>query len=68
MGDFYDQPLGKTPAAARWRGFSHFFDKLPLCFSERVEVMSLVANQSVTLALRGPWTRTRPTWPLLGHS
>ncbi|WP_046244101.1 hypothetical protein [Hymenobacter terrenus] len=53
LGDFYDQRLGTAADAARTRGFSQFFDDLPLWFSEQVEVVPIAADEPMTLALKG---------------
>lgn len=51
--DFYAQPLGGPAPPARTRAFSQFFDKLPLVFSERVQVLSAVAGEALSVECYG---------------
>ena len=51
--DFYAKPLGGAASPARTRAFSQFFDKLPLYFTEQLEVLPAEGTETLTLVCRG---------------
>jgi hypothetical protein len=51
--DFYAQPLDGPTQPVRMQKFSQFFDKQPLWFLERIEVLPTAPDEALTLLLRG---------------
>lgn len=51
--DRYGQLLGGPNGTDQPRQFASFFDKLPLCFTEEVDVVSPPTDEAISLRLRG---------------